>query len=134
MTDFKKGLVPLRHIIRLSKKMSPKTPEDKQVKNNIPYVLAVGSHMYTMLSTRPDVCHSVSVVSKYESDPDKLVVYGFTDVDFQFDVDDMELSLGFVFSLANGAVSWRSCKQDTIADATIEAEYIAASEPTKEVV
>ena len=31
-------------------------------------------------------------------------------------------------------MSWRSSKQDTIADSTTEAEYIAASDATKEVV
>ncbi|XP_077223435.1 uncharacterized protein LOC143857048 [Tasmannia lanceolata] len=119
-------------LARLSKKMSPKTPEDKQVMNNIPYALAVGSLMYAIVCTRPDICHSVSVVSKYQSDlslehwttvkhifkylrrtkhyclvygEDELVISGFTDADFQSDVDDMKSSSGFVFTLANGAMS-----------------------------
>ncbi|KAJ9562055.1 hypothetical protein OSB04_007215 [Centaurea solstitialis] len=41
---------------------------------------------------------------------------------------------GYVFTLNRGAISWKSSKQDTIADSTTEAEYIAASDAAKEVV
>ena len=37
-----------------------------------------------------------------------------------------------MFTLGDGAVSWRSVKQSSIADSTIEVEYIAASEAIKE--
>ena len=39
-----------------------------------------------------------------------------------------------MFTLGGGVVSWRSVKQSTITDSTMEADYIAASEATKEVV
>ena len=47
---------------------------------------------------------------------------------------DSRSQSGFVFVLNGGAVSWKSSKQETIADSTTESEYIAASEAAKEVV
>ena len=63
---------------------------------------------------------------------DELVVNSYTDASFQTDRDDSRSQSGFVFILNGGAVSWRSSKQDTVADSTTEAEYIAASEAAKE--
>jgi hypothetical protein len=63
---------------------------------------------------------------------EKLTVMGYTDASFQTDKDDSKSQSGFVFTLNGGAVSWKSSKQDTVTYSTMEAEYIAASEATKE--
>ena len=39
-----------------------------------------------------------------------------------------------MFTFGGGAISWRSVKQSSIADSTLEAEYIAALEAAKEAV
>ena len=36
---------------------------------HVPYESAVGSLMYTMLCTRPDICYAVGVVSRFQSNP-----------------------------------------------------------------
>jgi hypothetical protein len=63
---------------------------------------------------------------------EELTVTGYTDASFQTDKDDSKSQSEFVFTLNGGAISWKSSKQDTVADSTMEAEYIAASDATKE--
>ena len=126
-----------------------------------PYASVVGSLMYAMLCTRPDICYAVGVVSRYQSNPgpahwiavkhilkylrrtkDYMLVYsgsdlnllGYTDSDFQADKDSRKSTSGSVFTLNGGAVVWRRIKQSSIADSTMEAEYIAASKAAKEAV
>ncbi|KAK8971909.1 hypothetical protein V6N11_027676 [Hibiscus sabdariffa] len=65
---------------------------------------------------------------------EQLSIKGYTDASFQTDKGDSRSQSGFVFGLDGGVVSWKSSKQDTIADSTTEAEYIAASEAAKEAV
>ena len=117
--------------------------------------------MYAMLCTRPDVAHSISVTSRYQSNPgedhwkavknilkylrrtkdiflvfggSELKIEGYTDSSFQSESDDSTSMSGYVFTLNGGAISWKSSKQSTTADSTVEAEYIAASEAAKEAV
>ncbi|KAL1223092.1 Retrovirus-related Pol polyprotein from transposon TNT 1-94 [Cardamine amara subsp. amara] len=136
MHDSKKGFMPMLHGITLSKKQCPSTQAERERMNKIPYASAVGSIMYAMLCTRPDVACALSMTSRYQSDPgsDELVVSGFTDASFQTDKDDFRSQSGYVFCLNGSAISWKSSKQSTVADSTIEAEYIAASEAANEAV
>ena len=45
--------------------MCPKTQEEIDYMSKIPYSSAVGSLMYAMVCTRPDIAHVVGVVSRY---------------------------------------------------------------------
>ena len=58
MDASKQGYLPMRHDIHLSKKMSLKTPEERRRMNEIPYAAAVGSIMYVILCTRPNVAYT----------------------------------------------------------------------------
>jgi hypothetical protein len=57
---------------------------------------------------------------------------GYTDSDWANDSADRKSQRGQVFLLSNGAVSWQSRKQDLIGMSTLEAEYIACSEGSRE--
>ncbi|XP_075499742.1 secreted RxLR effector protein 161-like [Primulina tabacum] len=48
---------------------SPESDEDRKSMEHIPYASGVGSVMYLMLSTRPDLAHGMSVVSRYMANP-----------------------------------------------------------------
>ena len=63
-----------------------------------------------------------------------LIPIGYTDSDFQSDLDFRKSTLGCVFTLGGGVISWESVKQFCIVDSTMEAEYVVACEAVKEVV
>jgi hypothetical protein len=54
MADSKKGLLPFRHGVTLTKEQCPQTPQQVEQMKDVPYASAVGSLMYVMLCTRPD--------------------------------------------------------------------------------
>ncbi|KAL0462478.1 UNVERIFIED_CONTAM: Secreted RxLR effector protein [Sesamum latifolium] len=128
---------------------------------DVPYASVVGSIQYAAQCTRRDVAYALNVTSRYQAcagvahwtvvkiilkylrrTKDMFLIYGggelilegYSDASFQSDDDDTKSQLGFVFRLNGGVVAWKSSKQDTTADSTMEAEYIAASEAAKEAV
>jgi hypothetical protein len=51
--------------------MGPKTQEEIEYMARVPYSSAVGSLMYVMVCTRPDIALGVGVVRKYMINPGK---------------------------------------------------------------
>ena len=68
MEKSKRGYLPIGQGIQRSKKMSRKTPEERNKMSSIPYASAVGSIMYAMLCTRPDVAYAFGFVSRFQVD------------------------------------------------------------------
>ncbi|KAJ9553605.1 LOW QUALITY PROTEIN: hypothetical protein OSB04_017650 [Centaurea solstitialis] len=162
MQDSNKGFISMQHGLALSKAQCPSSSSELERMSRIPYASAIGSIMYAMICTRPDVSCALSMMSRYQANPgndhwtvvknilkylrqtkemflvyggaEELSVKGYTDASFQTDRDDSCSQSGFVFLLNGGAVSWRSSKQSTVADSTTEAEYIAVNEAAKEAV
>ena len=98
----------------------------------VPYASAVGSLMYAMVCTRPDIAHAVGCVSRFVSNPgkehwnavkwimrylrgtsnmklcygsDKHILVGYTDSDMAGDIDSRRSISGFLINFAGGAVS-----------------------------
>ena len=117
MENSKRGFLPMSHGIKLSKTQCPASKEERERMSRIPYASAIGSIMYAMLRTRPDVAYALSITSRYQSDPGEshwiavknilkylrrtkdvvltyggqegdLVVNGYADASFQSDSDD----------------------------------------------
>ena len=57
------------HGISLSKNQCPMTHDERDRMSKIPYAYAIGSIMYAMLCTRPDVLYALSITNIYQSDP-----------------------------------------------------------------
>jgi hypothetical protein len=59
---------------------------------------------------------------------DNLEVIGYSNADFAGCTDSQRSTSGYVFTLASGAISWRSCKQTITTSSTMYAEFIACYE------
>jgi hypothetical protein len=122
------------------------------------YQSLVGSLMYAMTGTRPDLAYAVSQLSQFNARPtsthltaakrvlrylkghaDLGITYGddddslngYCDADWGANEDRKSIS-GYLFMLGGGAISWSSKKQSTVALSSTEAEYIALVQAAKE--
>ena len=59
---------------------------------------------------------------------------GYTNADWVNDRSNQWLISGYAFLYSGGVVSWMSRQQTTVADSSTHAEYIAATEASKELV
>ncbi|GJX01621.1 retrotransposon protein, putative, ty1-copia subclass [Tanacetum coccineum] len=164
MENSKRGSIPMQDKLRLSKSQGASTPAELKRMQSVPYASAVGSIMYAVRCTRPDVAFAQNITSRFQQNPgdlhwttvknilkylrntkDMFLVYGgdlkrelrvscYTDAGYLTDADDLKSQTGYVFVLNGGAVDWKSAKQSIFATSSAEAEYIAAFDASKEAV
>jgi len=71
MHDAKPVSTPLAAYFRLSLALCPVSDDDIEYMSRVPYSSAVGSLMYVMVCSRPDLSHALSVVSRYMANSGK---------------------------------------------------------------
>jgi len=71
MSQAKPVSTPLAAHFRLSTSSGPVDTEEERYMSTVSYACAVGSLMYAMVCTRPDIAHAVNVVSRFMSKPGK---------------------------------------------------------------
>nr|GEU96806.1 hypothetical protein [Tanacetum cinerariifolium] len=133
MENSKRGTIPMQEKLKLSKSQGASTPAEIQRMQNIPYASAVGSIMYAVRRTRPDVAFAQNITSRFQQNPseehwtavknilkyfcntkDIFLVYGgnmerelrvscYTDAGYLTDADNLKSQTGYVFVLNGGA-------------------------------
>ena len=141
--------------------MCPKTQFEKEKMVCVPYANAIGILMYAMMCTQPDICYAVRLVSRFQSNlglshwkavkmilrylkgiADYILCYqgsdlhiiGYSDADWDSDLNERKSTSGYAFLLNNGAITWSSKKQPCIALSTMKAEYVACLAVVQEAV
>lgn len=128
------------------------------------YQQQIGSLMYLMTATRPDLAFSVSNCARYMSNPSEehykalnriwqyvrttqnkdllyhisdeeaLSLIGYVDSDWGGDYTTRKSITDYLFTFGNTPISWSSKLQKSVAISSCEAEYMALKEAAKELI
>ena len=138
------GIVPVKTLIDVNLHLSKNSSENKAQNE---YASILGSLMYVMNCTRPDIACAVSKLSRFTVSPNEnhwkamkrllgylkhtqdyalhyteypAVLEGYCDANWITGTKDTKSTSGYVFTLGGAAVSWKSSKQTCIARSTME--------------
>ena len=137
----------------------PKNEYELNQMRSVPYASAVGSLQYAQVCTRPDLAFVTGLLGRFQSNPgvehwklvkkvlrylqgtkslmltykrsDSLQIVGYSDSDYAG--DNRKSTSGYVFTLANGAISWKSKLQTVTTSSTMYAEFVACFEASGQV-
>lgn len=156
--DPQKHLVPMSPTERLVPAGEEYTaqPEFKAL-----YQSLVGTLMYAMLGSRPDIAYAVSCVSRYANNPTEIhmravkrifsylhgtldyqltyrgdlgPLVGYSDASWGDDPTTRRSTAGLCFNVGSGTISWSSKRQPVVSLSTCEAEYQAQTQTAKEAI
>lgn len=136
--------------------------DDGEMFDSSVYREAVGSVMYLMVCTRPDIAYAVGQVAQFCNDPkpahwaavQRIMAYlngtrnlgisyqgsdsphcflAYCDSDYAGDIQSRKSTTGYLLMFNGGQISWASRRQQCVSLSTTEAEYVAMCEASKEV-
>ncbi|GJX02490.1 retrotransposon protein, putative, ty1-copia subclass [Tanacetum coccineum] len=71
MDNSKRGCIPMQERLDLNKTHGASTPGEVTRMQNVPYASTVGSIMYAVRCTRPDVAFAQNITSRFQQNPGK---------------------------------------------------------------
>ena len=125
----------------------------------VEYARIIGSLMYLMSCTRPNLAFAISRLSRYTSNPSvehcksikrvlqylrytrnygfhyaryPAVIEGYSDANWISDIKNSKSTSGFLFTLGGGTISWKSSKQTVISRSTMESQFVALAKSGEE--
>jgi hypothetical protein len=137
-------------------KFRPSTPEDHLLAKDFPFAQVVGSLLRLANTSRPDIAHAASLLSRalsnwnlehwqaakgclrylrgtsalaltYDASGDDSILEAYCDADWAGCKDTYRSTTGYIVKTYGGTVSWKSVRQATVAKSTTEAEFMASS-------
>jgi hypothetical protein len=163
MEHCKEVQTPMEVNVKLVKEMCAQTAEERDEMAKVPYRSAVGSLIYLVTCTRPDIAVAVSEVSKYLENPgiehwkavkrilrylkgtvdyglkykrkgsNKILFESYCDANWGGDLDDRRSTTGFIVKMNDCLISWKTKRQSTVAKSTTEAEYMSLNHAAQSV-
>ena len=157
MQNCKFAKTPLPTGWRATENHEKATPEFR-----LRYQAIIGSLLYLMIGTRPDIAFAVTRLAQYAANPSKehmdkalyvckylagtidyeLVFDGnsnkgllaYCDSDYAGCTDTRRSITGYLVKIADGIICWQSHAQKTVALSSTEAEYMALSDCSRQIV
>lgn len=154
MTDCKTINTPIE--------VSLKTKREENCNSRNPYQELIGSLMYLVVLTRPDISFAVSFLSQFNNcnteeqwlyakrvlrylkktkqlglkyyKSKNVNIVGYVDADWSNDLNDRRSYSGYCYMLSGSVISWSCSKQKCITLSSTEAEYVSISEACREAV
>ena len=124
------------------------------------YQSLIGSLMYAMCGTRPDIAYGVSTLSRFNRNPssehynaairilkylegtknigilygskESNAILGYSDAAYGDDKDSRQSTAGYAFLCWGGVIAWKSKLQKTVATSSTDSEYMALGQAVKE--